>query len=176
MVVIQTDTAHVRAMTEQTHASFQELIRLILEHPEGAKRVKELGAEVALMEEGQNALRRIRENEETNAPQSHQRRGTNGSHITFASPHIPERSQEYQDIQRALTELYKRLRTRPQVYNLNGEVSRLGDIPVSGGTYSDVWMGLWMGDQKVALKALREVRTTAQKSVKVSYPLMPPDF
>ena len=58
------------------------------------------------------------------------------------------------------------LQVPPTVKGLNGLVKREGDIPVSGGTYSDVWMGTCLG-RKVALKALREVRTTAKKAVKV---------
>lgn len=67
-----------------------------------------------------------------------------------------------------MNEIYKRLRTLPSVKNLNGEVIREGDIPVAGGTYSDVWIGWWLDETKVAVKALREVRTTAQKAVRVS--------
>ena len=58
------------------------------------------------------------------------------------------------------------LQVPPTVKGLNGLVKREGDIPISGGTYSDVWMGTCLG-RKVALKALREVRTTAKKAVKV---------
>ena len=69
----------------------------------------------------------------------------------------------YKELRIALTQLSNRLQT---VKDLNGLVEREGDIPVSGGTYSDVWMGTCLG-RKVALKALREVRTTAKKAVKV---------
>ena len=58
------------------------------------------------------------------------------------------------------------LQVPPTVKGLNGLVKREGDIPISGGTYSDVWMGTCSG-RKVALKALREVRTNAKKAVKV---------
>ena len=58
------------------------------------------------------------------------------------------------------------LQVLPTVKDLNGLVKREGDIPISGGTYSDVWMGTCSG-RKVALRALREVRTSAKKAVKV---------
>lgn len=52
---------------------------------------------------------------------------------------------------------------------LNGEVTKLGDIAIMGGTYSDVWMGEWLGAEKVALKALRNIKATDVKAQKVCY-------
>jgi len=49
---------------------------------------------------------------------------------------------------------------------LNGEVTKVGELAVTGGTYSDVWMGSWLGGEKVALKSLRNIKasdTRAQK-------------
>jgi hypothetical protein len=55
------------------------------------------------------------------------------------------------------------------VKRLNGEVTKLGDIAVTGGTYSDVWIGEWLGAEKVALKALRNIKATDVKAQKVCY-------
>jgi hypothetical protein len=55
------------------------------------------------------------------------------------------------------------------VKRLNGEVTKLGDIAIMGGTYSDVWMGEWLGAEKVALKALRNIKATDVKAQKVCY-------
>ena len=114
-----------------------------------------------LMAHGQQVLSGIRNN---NNPQP--RQGTDDTitqhHVEFQEP----RTKEYRELRNALTELSNRLHILPTVKDLNGLVKREGDIPVSGGTYSDVWMGTCLG-RKVALKALREVRTTAKKAVKV---------
>jgi hypothetical protein len=32
---------------------------------------------------------------------------------------------------------------------LNGEVTKQGDLAIAGGTYSDIWLGLWLGEEKV---------------------------
>ncbi|KAK7689173.1 hypothetical protein QCA50_007864 [Cerrena zonata] len=174
LMTIHDDGARTRALVEQQSVTIAELLHLVATRPsEGLDRIQRMeqdGEHIAghVMEQGQQVLRQLREQDPTPQPQ-YQRRGTNSSQssrITFMPQDPPERSQEYNELQHALGELYKRLRVLPQVQNLNGEVTRMGDIPVSGGTYSDVWIGEWMGEQKVALKALREVRTTANKAVK----------
>ena len=119
------------------------------------------GGDVAarLMTHGQQVLSGIR-----NSPQP--RQGTDDTvtqlHVEFQEP----RTKEYRELRNALTQLSNRLQVLPTVKDLNGLVKREGDCSVSGGTYSDVWMGTCLG-RKVALKALREVRTTAKKAVKV---------
>ena len=110
-----------------------------------------------LMAHGQQVLSGIRNN---NNPQP--RQGTDDTitqhHVEFQEP----RTKEYRELRNALTQLSNRLQVLPTVKDLNGFVKREGDIPVSGGTYSDVWMGTYLG-RKVALNALREVTAKAMK-------------
>lgn len=37
----------------------------------------------------------------------------------------------------------------PPVKVLDGEIVKLDDIPVAGGTYSDIWLGRWLEEEKV---------------------------
>lgn len=60
-----------------------------------------------------------------------------------------EDSRRYLETQRALVELHRNTGIPPIVKTLNGEVKKVGDLAVTGGTYSDVWMGTWLGQEKV---------------------------
>jgi hypothetical protein len=62
------------------------------------------------------------------------------------------------------------------VKRLNGEVTKVGDLAVMGGTYSDVWVGTWLGMEKVALKALRNIKASDKKAQKVCYAMAEPVF
>jgi hypothetical protein len=42
----------------------------------------------------------------------------------------------------------------PSVKNLNGEVNKLGDLAIAGGTYSDIWLGKWLGDEKARFSTI----------------------
>jgi hypothetical protein len=53
------------------------------------------------------------------------------------------------------------------VKSLNGEVTKMGDLAVTGGTYSDVWIGMWLDAEKVALKALRNIKASDKKAQQV---------
>ncbi|EIN07639.1 kinase-like protein [Punctularia strigosozonata HHB-11173 SS5] len=64
----------------------------------------------------------------------------------------------YLRVQRGLLDLHRIKGIPPSVKILNGEVTREGQFPVAGGAYSDVWIGRWFSEEKVALKALRMVR------------------
>jgi hypothetical protein len=39
----------------------------------------------------------------------------------------------------------------PTVKLLNGEVTKEGELAVAGGTYSDIWSGTWLGEEKVGV-------------------------
>jgi hypothetical protein len=39
--------------------------------------------------------------------------------------------------------------------DLSAEVRRIGDLPITGGGFCDIWMGERLGTQKVALKVLK---------------------
>lgn len=64
-------------------------------------------------------------------------------------PPQPQDSERYLKYQRGLFELHRSTGIPPTVKSLNGEVTKVGDLAVTGGTYSDVWVGEWLGEQKV---------------------------
>lgn len=68
---------------------------------------------------------------------------------------IRGRNKEYENVQRALTELYRQLGIKPTVQLLDGEITRQDSIPVAGGIYSDVWIGWWLGETKVIYHYLK---------------------
>jgi len=53
-------------------------------------------------------------------------------------------------------------------FNLKrGEVRRIGNFPVSGSSAMDIWEGVYLGGEKVAVKVIRAVHSD-QKSLRVS--------
>ena len=68
-------------------------------------------------------------------------------------PPINADSQRYLEYQRGLLLLHENTGIPPSVKILNGEVVRIGDLAVAGGTYSDIWHGEWLGKKKVRLTA-----------------------
>jgi hypothetical protein len=42
----------------------------------------------------------------------------------------------------------------PPLKVLDGEIVKLDDIPVAGGTYSDIWLGRWLDEEKVFIFAV----------------------
>ncbi|KZP29985.1 kinase-like protein [Athelia psychrophila] len=76
----------------------------------------------------------------------------------------PKPMHERDEIRRGLWELHKLTGVPPTVKILDGEVDKIGDLAVTGGTYSDIWEGKWMGRDKVALKALRNIKSSDEKA------------
>jgi hypothetical protein len=74
-----------------------------------------------------------------------------GSPITAASKSF---SQQYLEMQRGLINLHRMGAIVPTVKILDGEIVKLDDIPVAGGTYSDIWLGRWFDEEKVLVDAL----------------------
>ncbi|KAG6816948.1 hypothetical protein H0H87_001463 [Tephrocybe sp. NHM501043] len=94
-------------------------------------------------------------------------------------PPLPTDSQRYLEqqrkavlerevVQNGLAQLHELTGIPPSIKLMNGEVTRIGDLAIAGGTYSDIWQGLWLGKKKVALKALRNIKATDPKARKVS--------
>lgn len=82
---------------------------------------------------------------------------------------LPQDGERYLQYQRGLLELHRQAHIPPAVKILNGEVTKVGELAVTGGTYSDVWMGSWLGGEKVALKSLRNIKASDTKAQKVCY-------
>jgi hypothetical protein len=58
-------------------------------------------------------------------------------------------SQRYLQYQRGLIKLHRETGIPPTIKVLNGEVTRSSDLAVDGGVYSDIWIGTWLGEEKV---------------------------
>jgi hypothetical protein len=89
------------------------------------------------------------------------------------------------DYQHGLLDLHRATGILPSVKRLDGEVTKEGELAIAGGTYSDIWIGYWLGEQKVrsanhstwaylkldlfqvALKALRNIRSSDPRAQKV---------
>jgi hypothetical protein len=154
-------------------AATTDLLYQILTSQEEMRRVIEMqanGGHVAeqIMEAGQVQLRRLRES--PSKQQQPQRVASPDRMLLSSSPLSqtpePEESKHYLEYQRGLFELHQKTGVPPTVKSLNGEVKKVGDLAVTGGTYSDVWVGLWLGQEKVALKALRNIKAGDAKAQK----------
>lgn len=75
--------------------------------------------------------------------------------VQSASPSPqPADAQRYLQYQRGLLNLHRLTGIPPSVKVLNGEVTKSGDLPIAGGTYSDIWLGEWLGEKKVAIRRI----------------------
>lgn len=74
-----------------------------------------------------------------------------GSSLGTSRFSIPE-GEHYRKAQANLAQLFEKSGTLPPVKELNGEVVRFGELAHSGGTYSDIWAGMWLGQHKVGLQ------------------------
>ncbi|KAG5644520.1 hypothetical protein DXG03_008262 [Asterophora parasitica] len=81
-------------------------------------------------------------------------------------PLLPTDGHRYLEYQRGLFELHNLTGIPPIVKVLNGEIVKVGDVPIAGGTYCDVWEGRWLGKKKVAVKVLRAIKATDQQAHK----------
>lgn len=48
-----------------------------------------------------------------------------------------------------LINLHRATGIPPTVKVLNGEVTKERELAVAGGTYSDIWLGTWLGEEKL---------------------------
>ncbi|KXN89748.1 hypothetical protein AN958_05288 [Leucoagaricus sp. SymC.cos] len=60
--------------------------------------------------------------------------------------------------QRGLAKLQQTIARPPPVKVLDGEVSLVGESAIRCGRYCDIWKGIWLGEKKVALKAIRPIK------------------
>ena len=96
-------------------------------------------------------MQRLREElplRRTQSPTSMESRS--GSQIRTGSlDSIGKRVELIQRYEQAVITLHDFTGIPPTIKRLNGEVQRIGDLAVAGGTFSDIWMGLWLGHKKV---------------------------
>jgi hypothetical protein len=94
--------------------------------------------------------------------------------------------EKYLQYQRGLINLHRTTGIPPTIKRLDGEVTKLHDQAIAGGTYSDIWLGMWLGEEKVnlyrdamlvddqhviqvALKALRNIKASDPKAQTVRF-------
>jgi hypothetical protein len=61
----------------------------------------------------------------------------------------PETTTKYSQCEEAILSLHRATGIPPTVKRLDGEITRQGDIPFTGGLYCDVWLGTWLSGEKV---------------------------
>lgn len=176
-IIIQRSQTEIQGTIRANRAATDDLLLQILTNQEDMKRIVQYqaaGQHVAerLMEAGQLELRNLRENggrqEQVQELMIADQR-TSSSPPPLAPPPLPQMPQEgerYLQYQRGLFELHRAANIPPTVKSLNGEVTKIGDLAVTGGTYSDVWIGEWLGMEKVALKALRNIKASDKRAQK----------
>ncbi|RDB21515.1 Serine/threonine-protein kinase STY46 [Hypsizygus marmoreus] len=159
----RSDAAEMRELLHQVLANRQGELRQVIEMQNAGEHVAE-----TIMLDGQTELRNIRESvRERDGLMIATVRSTSPPPMRPPqSPPVPADSQRYLEYQRGLIQLHQLTGIPPSVKVLNGEVAKIGDLAVAGGTYSDIWLGTWLGAKKVALKALRNIKASDPKAQK----------
>ncbi|KAJ7582457.1 TKL/TKL-ccin protein kinase [Mycena floridula] len=139
------------------NAETRELLLRILASKDDMRRIVEMhgdGERVAegIMEAGQKELQYFRNI--TEQP---------GTRSTSQQRDAQRRLEE---CQRGLLTLHQKTGIAPSVKILDGEVMKLGELPIAGGSDSDIWLGQWLGEEKVALKSLRNIKASHPRARK----------
>jgi hypothetical protein len=71
--------------------------------------------------------------------------------IVSLPPPEPRDGERYLQYQRGLINLHLTTGIPPTVKILDGEVTKQGDLAIAGGTYSDIWLGVWLSEKKVRI-------------------------
>ena len=58
---------------------------------------------------------------------------------------------QYLQVEQGLIDLHRATGVPPTVKILDGEVMREGNYPIHGGAHSDIWVGKWLGKEKVRI-------------------------
>jgi len=124
-------------MLDKIRASQDEITK-VLQRQQAGERIVE-----PLMEAGQRELRAMR----TRFAEQP------------ATPNSATRA-KYSQYEETVLRLHQATGIPPTIKRLDGEIERQGDIPFAGGLYCDVWLGTWLSGEKVALKALRGIKSS----------------
>ena len=60
---------------------------------------------------------------------------------------------DLEKLEDTLFQFHIRTGTLPVNKILNEEVVKVGDLPIAGGVYSDIWPGMWLGQKKVGAES-----------------------
>jgi hypothetical protein len=146
---MKSNTAELRDLLIQALTVKSET-QQIVEMQNAGERVAEI-----FMEAGQRELLHLRQSLKNDAGAT--------SNSPLPQPHDSFRYLQYQ---RGLINLRRETGIPPTIKILDGEVTKVGELAVAGGTYSDIWVGMWLGEEKVALKCLRNVKASDPKAKK----------
>ncbi|KAI5124038.1 hypothetical protein M0805_003867 [Coniferiporia weirii] len=69
---------------------------------------------------------------------------------------------QQRDLQQGLYEIHRQTQFLPPMIDLTGQVEKVSKYAVAFGAYNDVFTGLWLGEEKVALKFARALNHTAK--------------
>ena len=56
-------------------------------------------------------------------------------------------------LQNTLYKFHVKTGTLPTMKVLNEEIVKTGDLPIAGGVYSDIWLGMWLCHKKVGTES-----------------------
>ncbi|THH26362.1 hypothetical protein EUX98_g7824 [Antrodiella citrinella] len=160
-ILVDRSQAEIKAMIASNQEELRIMLHSLLRNPNNVAQLAELeraGSHVALpvMNAGQRQLELMNEELLTQASITRAMNGAGGE--DNFSPEI-QYPAAFLETQRGLSQLHHLTGILPTVKILNGMVNKLDQMPVAGGIYSDVYLGYWLGDRKVALKAMRGIRT-----------------
>jgi len=166
----QRDLNDARNDAQMNDAEGKELLRDILADLKELKSVAGLhqsGASIAIdvMQEGQQQLAEMRRSRTASGHLIFtEDQGLLSSSTPSSASERESATQRYLEMERGLIYLHDMTGIPPTVKKLDGEIRKYGDLPVAGGTHSDIWQGRWLGEKKVALKALRGVKSDNEKA------------
>ncbi|KAH8108197.1 TKL/TKL-ccin protein kinase [Cristinia sonorae] len=163
-VLVERSQTEIRAMIESQHQELRTILFSVLRNPANVARMVEMersGDNVVLpiMNAGQQQLGLVAEELQAQVIAMQPEHGDDHDENDQEPPMDIAYPQSYLETQRGLSKLHMLTGVLPTVKILNGMVKKLDQIPVAGGVFSDVYLGYWLEDQKVALKAMRGIRT-----------------
>ncbi|ESK87393.1 tkl tkl-ccin protein kinase [Moniliophthora roreri MCA 2997] len=159
--MLRSDQAELKDLLHQILTSHAEIRQIVALQSAGENPAE------PIMAAGQHELRTLRETLQVERTTVDITSGP--EYDTPALSHnvpSPRDGQRYLAYQRGLINLHRATGIPPSVKILDGEVTKDGDLPIAGGPYSDIWMGKWFDEEKVALKSLRNIKASDPKAQK----------
>ncbi|TCD67662.1 hypothetical protein EIP91_012172 [Steccherinum ochraceum] len=160
--VLDRSQTEIKEMVASGQAEIRTLLINFLRNPANVERIAEMerqgeGVALPIMNAGQHQLSLVAQ--ELAAEKEAAMPDTSDSEDEEDIPPEIPYPKAYLETQRGLAQLHSLTGILPTVRVLDGMVQKEDSLPVAGGMFSDVFLGWWLGDKKVALKALRNIRS-----------------
>ncbi|KAF9444681.1 hypothetical protein P691DRAFT_807000 [Macrolepiota fuliginosa MF-IS2] len=177
-ISIQREQKDAREENTVLHMESREILLKIFESQVEMQRIVTLhqaGQPAArdLMKNGQEMLREIRlelqgSSQVVVTGAEHSGPGPSSAPSPPSAPNRQVAAQQYREVQRGMAMLHRMTAILPPNKILNGEVRRMDNLAIAGGSSSDIWRGLWLEAEKlkVALKGMRSIRIDAEGAQK----------